>query len=100
MTTITTGATVRFQNRLNRLVYLANAMLDQHIGAEEIDDGVCTIHFNTVRRGLLQSRATALKSRLRQSGGAFSRRIVGGVAIAGSPATEIVPCPLPSPGIR
>jgi hypothetical protein len=42
---ITTGGTFRFQNRL---LYLANAMVDQHIGVEETDDGIWAIHFNTV----------------------------------------------------
>ena len=42
---ITTGGTFRFQQRL---LYLANAMVDQHIGLEETDDGIWAIHFNTV----------------------------------------------------
>lgn len=42
---ITTGGTFRFQNRL---LYLANAMVDQHIGLEETDDGLWRIHFNTI----------------------------------------------------
>jgi transposase InsO family protein len=42
---ITTGGTFRFHNRL---LYLANAMVDQHIGLEETDDGIWAIHFNTV----------------------------------------------------
>jgi hypothetical protein len=42
---VTTGGTFRFQSRL---VYLAKAMVDQHIGLEETDDGIWTIHFNTV----------------------------------------------------
>ena len=42
---ITTGGTFRFQHRL---LYLANAMVDQHIGLEETDDGLWAIHFNTV----------------------------------------------------
>ena len=42
---ITTGGTFRFQNRL---LYLANAMVDQHIGLEETDNGIWAIHFNTV----------------------------------------------------
>jgi hypothetical protein len=29
-------------------LYLANAMVDQHIGLEETDDGIWAIHFNTV----------------------------------------------------
>jgi hypothetical protein len=42
---ITTGGTFRFQHKL---LYLANAMVDQHIGLEETDDGIWSIHFNTV----------------------------------------------------
>jgi putative transposase len=42
---ITTGGTFRFRHRL---LYLANAMVDQHIGLEETDDGIWGIHFNTV----------------------------------------------------
>jgi putative transposase len=42
---ITTGGTFRFQHKL---LYLANAMVDQHIGLEEADDGIWTIHSNTV----------------------------------------------------
>jgi hypothetical protein len=42
---ITAGGTFRFQNRL---LYLANAMVDQQIGLEETDDGIWAIHFNTV----------------------------------------------------
>lgn len=45
MKKITTGGTFRFQQRL---LYLANAMVDQHIGLEETDDGIWAIHFNTV----------------------------------------------------
>ena len=42
---ITTGGTFRFRDRL---LYLANAMVDQHIGLEDTDDGIWAIHFNTV----------------------------------------------------
>ena len=42
---ITTGGTFRFHNRL---LYLANAMVDQHIGLEETDDGIWTIHFSSI----------------------------------------------------
>lgn len=41
----TTGGTIRFRDRL---LYLANAMVDQHIGLEETDDGIWAIHFNMV----------------------------------------------------
>lgn len=42
---VTTGGTFRFHNRL---LYLANAMVDQHVGLEETGDGIWAIHFNTV----------------------------------------------------
>lgn len=42
---VTTGGTFRFGRRL---LYLANAMVDQHIGLEETDDGLWAIHFNTI----------------------------------------------------
>ena len=42
---ITTGGTFRFQHRL---LYLANAMVDQQIGLEETDDGIWAIYFNTI----------------------------------------------------
>jgi len=45
VTKITTGGTFRFRHRL---LYLANAMVDQHIGLEETDDGIWAIHFNSV----------------------------------------------------
>jgi hypothetical protein len=42
---ITTGGTFRFRSRL---LYLANAMVDQLIGLEETDDGIWSIRFNTI----------------------------------------------------
>jgi len=42
---VTTGGTFRFRSRL---LYLANAMVDQHIGLEETDDGLWTIYFNNI----------------------------------------------------
>ena len=45
MKKITTAGTFRFQNRL---LYLANAMVDQLIGLEETDDGIWAIHFNSI----------------------------------------------------
>jgi transposase InsO family protein len=42
---ITTGGTFRFRSRL---LYIANAMVDQHIGLEETDDGIWSIYFNTI----------------------------------------------------
>jgi hypothetical protein len=42
---VTTGGTFRFRSRL---LYLANAMVDQHIGLEETDDGLWAIYFNNI----------------------------------------------------
>jgi putative transposase len=42
---ITTGGTFRFRTRV---VYVANALIDEHIGLEETDDGVWAIHFHQV----------------------------------------------------
>lgn len=42
---ITTGGTFRFHHKL---LYIANSLVDQHIGLEETDDGVWSIYFNTV----------------------------------------------------
>jgi hypothetical protein len=50
---ITTGGTFGFQHRL---LYLANAMVDQHIGLEETDDGVWNLFFNTVLLATLDER--------------------------------------------
>lgn len=50
---VTTGGTFRFRHRL---LYLANAMVDQHIGLEETDDGIWAIHFNTVLLATLDER--------------------------------------------
>lgn len=46
MKKITTGGTSRF--RSSKLLDLANAMVDQHIGLEETDDGIWAIHFNSI----------------------------------------------------
>ncbi len=53
MKKITTGGTFRFRHRL---LYLANAMVDQHIGLEETDDGVWNIFFNTVLLATLDEK--------------------------------------------
>jgi hypothetical protein len=49
----TTGGTFRFQHKL---LYLANAMVDQHIGLEETGDGIWAIHFNTVQLATFDER--------------------------------------------
>ncbi len=50
---ITTGGTFRFQHKL---LYIANSLVDQHIGLEETDDGVWSIYFNTVLIATLDER--------------------------------------------
>ena len=50
---ITTGGTFRFRGRLR---YLANAMVDQHIGLEETDDGLWSIYFNTILLATFEER--------------------------------------------
>jgi hypothetical protein len=42
---VTTGDTFKFQHKLP---YLANAMVDQHIGLEQTDDGIRANHFNAI----------------------------------------------------
>jgi putative transposase len=42
---VTDAGTFRFQHRL---LYIANALVNQHIGLEETDDGEWAIYFNTV----------------------------------------------------
>lgn len=50
---VTDAGTFRFQQRL---LYIANALVDQHIGLEETDDGVWAIYFNTVLLATLDER--------------------------------------------
>jgi transposase InsO family protein len=50
---VTTGGTFRFRRRL---LHLANALVDQHIGLEETEDGIWAIHFNTVLIATLDER--------------------------------------------
>jgi hypothetical protein len=42
---INTAGTFRFRDKL---LYPANALVDQQIGLEETDDGIWAIHLNTV----------------------------------------------------
>ena len=42
---INTAGTFRFREKL---LYLANALVDQHVGLEETDDGIWAIYLNTV----------------------------------------------------
>jgi putative transposase len=50
---MTDAGTFRFQQKL---LYIANALVDQHIGLEETDDGVWAIYFNTVLIATLDER--------------------------------------------
>ena len=50
---VTDAGTFRFQRRL---LYIANALVDQHIGLEETDDGVWSLYFNTVLLATLDER--------------------------------------------
>lgn len=50
---VTTGGTFRFQQKL---LYIANSLVDQSIGLEETDDGIWAIYFNTVLLGTLDER--------------------------------------------
>ena len=50
---VTDAGTFRFQQRL---LYIANALVNQHIGLEETDDGVWAIYFNTVLLATLDER--------------------------------------------
>ena len=50
---VTDAGTFRFQHRL---LYIANALVDQHIGLEERDDGVWSIYFTNVLLATLDER--------------------------------------------
>lgn len=50
---VTDAGTFRFQQRV---LYIANALVDQHIGLEETDDGVWAIYLNTVLLATLDER--------------------------------------------
>ena len=53
MKRVTDAGTFRFQQRL---LYIANALVNQYIGVEETDDGVWAIYFNTVLIATLDER--------------------------------------------
>lgn len=38
------------------LLYIANSLVDQHIGLEETDDGIWSIYFNTILLATLDER--------------------------------------------
>ena len=50
---VTDARTFRFRQRL---LYIANALVNQHIGLEETDAGVWAIYFNTVLLATLDER--------------------------------------------
>ena len=50
---VTDAGTFRLQQRL---LYIANALVNQHIGLEETDDGVWAIYFNPVLLATLDER--------------------------------------------
>ena len=50
---VTTGGTFRFHNKV---LYVANALTNQHIGLEEIEDGLWAIYFTTVLIATLNER--------------------------------------------
>ncbi|MEJ7758609.1 MAG: hypothetical protein WKF55_03335 [Gemmatimonadaceae bacterium] len=50
---ITTGGTFRFNHKL---LYIANSLVNHHIGLEETEDGVWSIYFNTVLIATLNER--------------------------------------------
>ncbi len=53
MKRVTDAGTFRFQQRL---LYIANAPVDQFIGLEETDDGVWSSYFNNVLLATLDER--------------------------------------------
>jgi transposase InsO family protein len=54
-----TGGTFRFQHKL---LYIANSLVDQHIGLDETDDGIWSIYFNTVPRFVTSATSSRAKS--------------------------------------
>lgn len=50
---VTDAGTLHFQHKL---LYIANSLVDQHVGLEETDDGVWSIYFNTVLLATLDER--------------------------------------------
>ena len=58
MKKVTTGSTFRFRTRL---LYLANAMVDQLIGLAETDDGIWAIHFNNALLATIDERAYIIR---------------------------------------
>jgi hypothetical protein len=50
---VTDAGTFRFQRRV---LYIANSLVDQHIGLEETDDGIWSIYVNTILLATLDER--------------------------------------------
>jgi hypothetical protein len=50
---VTDAGTFRFQKRL---LYIANALVDQHLGREDTDDGLWSIYFNRILLATLDER--------------------------------------------
>lgn len=50
---VTDAGTFRFQKTL---LYIANSLVDQHIGLDETDDGVWSIYFNTMLLATVDER--------------------------------------------
>ena len=48
----------RFQRRV---LYIANSLVDQHIGLEETDDGIWSIYFNSILLATLDERDYILR---------------------------------------
>ena len=55
---ITTGGTIRVRQKL---LYLANAMVDQHIRLEETDEGIWTIYIDTILLATFDGRDCILR---------------------------------------
>ncbi|MGH7626697.1 MAG: hypothetical protein ACREOJ_15450 [Gemmatimonadaceae bacterium] len=55
---MTDAGTFRFQQRL---LYIANALVDQHIGGEETEDDVWAISFTTVLIATFDEREYILR---------------------------------------
>jgi integrase-like protein len=53
---VTDAGTFRFQQRL---LYIANALVNQHIGLEETDDGAWAIYFNTCLPRLMSATSSS-----------------------------------------
>jgi hypothetical protein len=57
---VTDPGTFRFQQRL---LYIANSLVDQHVGLEETEDGIWSIYFNTVLLATVDERDYIIRGR-------------------------------------